>query len=142
MMGASRLRHRLKGQLGQKYSYQRHLQDKQLREFIRQPPSHFREAVVATLQVGCLRMDVVLFAAKGHLRMGCDFFVKDAPDVSDWICYGSADTSCPPRENDMLLALEAVRQRNGLSYTQCCFQRLEGSTIREDKKPRVENQAG
>lgn len=142
MMRGARLRFRLRMQLGQRYFYRRYLKDKELQQLLQKSPPYFRETVVATLQVGCLRLDVVLFSAKGQLQMGRDFFVKDAPEAPEWICYESSEKYCAPTERGMLLALETLRQQNNLSYTQCCFQRLEGITPTEERKKGVENQAG
>ena len=124
MMRGARLCFRLRMQLGQRYFYRRYLKDKELQ------------------QVGCLRLDVVLFSAKGQLQMGRDFFVKDAPEAPEWICYESSEKYCAPTERGMLLALETLRQQNNLSYTQCCFQRLEGIMPTEERKKGVENQEG
>ena len=38
------------------------------------------------------------------------------------------------READMLLVLDRVVRENGLSYTECCFQKLESKTIKEKDK--------
>ena len=35
----------------------------------------------------------------------------------------------------MLAELDRVVLANGLSYTECCFERLEGMVVTDEKKP-------
>ena len=44
--------------------------------------------------------------------------------------YDSLSIPVSLREADMLSVLDRVVRENGLSYTECCFQKLEGKTVK------------
>ena len=61
-------------------------------------------------------------------------FVKDDPDAAEWIFYHSPNVSASTKEAKMLAVLDQVIKQNGLSYTKCCFEKLEGKIIKAEKK--------
>lgn len=124
----------LKRKLGAGYSYKKHMGEKQIARLKKQPPDDFTERLAASLTVGCVRIDAVLFRSSVGLAMAYDVFVKDEPDSNEWLCYDSLSMPVSLREADMLSMLDRVVRENGLSYTECCFQKLEGKTIKEKDK--------
>ena len=124
----------LKRKLGAGYSYKKYMGEKQIARLKKQPPYDFVEQRAVSLTAGCVRIDAVLFRSTTGLAMAYDVFVKDAPDSDEWLCYDSLSIPVSLREADMLSVLDRVVRENGLSYTECCFQKLEGKTIKEKYK--------
>ena len=91
---------------------------------------------VQSLTVGCVRIDLVIYARQGVGMLGYDIFVKDQPDASEWILFTSVDGITSFREEDMLDMLDRVVRENGLSYTECCFEIVppEQEAPRDEKK--------
>ena len=77
----------LKKQLGEKYSFTRPVSDRDVFLLQRKPPQNFAETVVASLSVGCVKIEATLFKNKEKLSLCYDVFVKDTPDSDEWICY-------------------------------------------------------
>lgn len=71
---------------------------------------------------------------RSAFQMGYDVFVKDDPNSPEWICYDSLDNAVSFKEADMLAVLDRVVEQNGLSYTKCCFEKLEGRQVKNDEK--------
>lgn len=53
-------------------------------------------------------------------------FVKDEPDSADWIFYDNPNVPASTKETAMLAVLNQVVEQNGLSYTECCFEKPDG----------------
>lgn len=123
----------LQRQLGGRYFYERFLSEREIKKLRREIPSDFSETVAATLTVGCLRLTVVLYRSGDKLLLGYDVFVKDDPDSSEWIYYDGLSESVSPKETDMLRILDRVATENGLSYTESCFDRLDGKMPKKEK---------
>ena len=81
----------------------------------------------------CMKINAVLFQEGGTLRLGYDVYVKDSPGSSEWICFDCPSDCASLKEQDMLAVLDRIVTENGLSYTECCFERLEG-ILPPDKK--------
>lgn len=123
----------LQRQLGGRYFYERFLSEREIKKLRREIPSDFSETVAAMLTVGCLRLNAVLYRSNNELLLGYDVFVKDAPDSSEWIYYDGLSDSVSPKETDMLRILDRVATENGLSYTESCFDRLDGKVVKNTK---------
>ncbi len=119
--------------LGNSYSFQKFLSDREVSRLRRQAPQHLEDTVAASLTVGCMKINAVLFQSDGSLRLGYDVYVKDAPGSSEWVCFDSPSDQASLKEQDMLAVLDRIVSENGLSYTECCFERLEG-IMPPDKK--------
>lgn len=91
--------------------------------------------VLAELIVGCVKMEAVAFKDGDKVEVGYDIFVKDSPDAREWICYDISNRSVRLKESEMLAELDRVVLANGLSYTECCFERLDGVVVTDEKKP-------
>lgn len=75
----------LQRSLGNRYSYERLLSDREIQKLRREIPADFSETVAAVLTVGCLRLSAVLYLSCKELLLGYDMFVKDDPASPEWI---------------------------------------------------------
>jgi len=127
----------LKNQLGNKYSFTRPVSDRDIFLLQRNIPQNFSEVVVASLTVGCVKIEATLFKTKEKLSLCYDVFVKDTPDSDEWICYENPSDTVKLKEAEMLSVLDRIVSENGLSYTECCFEKLNGKVISPKEKPSV-----
>ena len=125
----------LKNQLGDKYSFTRPVSDRDIFLLQRNIPQNFSEVVVASLTVGCVKIEATLFKTKEKLSLCYDVFVKDTPDSDEWICYENPSDTVKLKEAEMLSVLDRIVSENGLSYTECCFEKLDGKVISPMNKP-------
>ena len=126
---------KLKAELGNGYSFEKRLDEKEILRLQRSNPSDFSETAAATLTAGCLKIDAVLYRAGGRLLLGYDVFVKDDPGSEEWICYDNPTDPVSLKEQDMLDVLDRIASENGLSYTESNFETLEGKDISAKEKP-------
>ena len=125
----------LRRQIGEKYSFTRPVSDRDVFLLQRNPPKIFSETVVASLTVGCVKIEATLFKSKEKLKLCYDVFVKDTPDSDEWICYENPTDTVRLKEAEMLSVLDRIVSENGLSYTECCFEKLDGKVISPMEKP-------
>ena len=125
----------LRKQLGEKYSFTRPVSDRDVFLLQRNPPQNFAETVVASLTVGCVKIEATLFKSKEKLKLCYDVFVKDTPESDEWICYETPSDMVKLKEAEMLSVLDRIVSENGLSYTECCFEKLDGKVISPIDKP-------
>ena len=125
----------LKKQLGEKYSFTRPVSDRDIFLLQRNIPKNFSEVVVASLTAGCVKIEATLFKTKEKLSLCYDVFVKDTPDSDEWICYETPNDTVKLKEAEMLSVLDRIVSENGLSYTECCFEKLDGKVISPMNKP-------
>ena len=123
----------LQRSLGNRYSYDRLLSDREIQKLRREIPADFSETVAAVLTVGCLRLSAVLYLSCKELLLGYDMFVKDDPASPEWIFYESLSEPVSLKEADMLRILDRMVSEHGLSYTESCFDRLDGKAVRKEK---------
>ena len=123
----------VKKALGAEYVYQRFMTEREVSRLRRQAPQHMDDTIAASLTVGCMKINAVLFLSDVTLRLGYDVYVKDSPGSSEWICFDCPSDRASLKEQDMLAVLDRIVTENGLSYTECCFERLEGILL-PDKK--------
>ena len=123
----------VKKALGAEYVYQRFMTEREVSRLRRQAPQHMDDTIAASLTVGCMKINAVLFQSEDALRLGYDVYVKDSPGSSEWICFDCPSDRASLKESDMLSVLDRIVSENGLSYTECCFERLEGILL-PDKK--------
>ena len=123
----------VKKALGADYAYQRFMTDREVSRLRRQAPQHMDDTIAASLTVGCMKINAVLFLSDVTLRLGYDVYVKDSPGSSEWICFDCPSDRASLKESDMLAVLDRIVAENDLSYTECCFERLEG-IMPPDKK--------
>ena len=116
----------VKKALGAEYVYQRFMTEREVSRLRRQAPQHMDDTIAASLTVGCMKINAVLFLSDVTLRLGYDVYVKDSPGSSEWICFDCPSDRASLKESDMLAVLDRIVAENDLSYTECCFERLEG----------------
>ena len=123
----------LRRAMGDSYSFQKFIADREVSRLRRQAPQHMEDTIAASLTVGCMKINAVLFQEDSSLRLGYDVYVKDSPGSSEWICFDCPSDRASLKEQEMLAVLDRIVSENGLSYTECCFERLEGILL-PDKK--------
>lgn len=129
-----RRKRELKRLLGSSYSYKRYMSDRELKQLNNQIPKYFAENVVASLIAGCVKIEVVLFHGSCGLVLGYDVFVKDGVDSPEWIFFDSPMDEVILKETTLLAVLDRVVADNHLSYTECCFDTLDGKLVASSKK--------
>lgn len=122
--------------LGEKYSFSRPLSDRDVFRLQKQPPKNFADTTVASLAAGCVKIEAVLFHDGKRLLLGYDIFVKDDPNSTEWIRYDTPNDRVRLKESEMLSVLDRIVTANGLSYTECCFERLDGKIVMPREKPK------
>lgn len=123
----------LQRQLGGRYLYECFLSERKIKKLRRDIPSDFSETVAAMLTVGYLRLNAVLYRSNNELLLGYDVFVKDDVDLPEWIYYDGLSEPVSLKETDMLRILDRVATENRLSYTESCFDRLDGKIPKKEK---------
>ena len=123
----------LQRQLGGRYSYERLLSDREIQRIGKRIPADFSETAAAVLTAGCLRLNAVLYRSCKKLLLGYDVFVKDDPASPEWIFYDSLSDPVSLKETDMIHILDRMVSEHDLSYTESCFDRLDGKVVRKEK---------
>lgn len=131
---------KLKKALGNKYLFHRFISDKEIRQLQKTNPSAFETQTVALLTAGCVKIECCIYKAKIELSLGYDVFVKDDPNSDMWIFYDSPNVSVSTKESDMLSVLNQVVEENNLSYTECCFKKLDGKIVKTSTKAKYTHQ--
>jgi hypothetical protein len=89
---------------------------------------------LASLAVGCVKIDAVIFSTVDCMSIGYDILVKDNPNSNEWICYDTLneDVKYNTRnmEQEMFNILNREVKKYGLSYTECNFGVLNGKVIK------------
>ena len=125
----------LQQQLGDRYYYERLLSEREIKKLRREIPTGFSETVAAMLTAGCLHLKAVLYRSCDKLLLGYDIYVKDNPNSSEWIYYDGLSDSVSLKETNMLRILDRIATKHGLSYTESCFDRLDGKIPKQVKSP-------
>ena len=124
----------LQRQLGGRYSYERLLSDREIQRIGKRIPADFSETAAAVLTAGCLRLNAVLYRSCKELLLGYDVFVKDDPGSPEWIYYDGLSDPVSLKESEMIIILDLLIAARGLSDTESCFKRLDGKTVKKDKR--------
>ena len=122
---------KLKRELGEGYCFTQTLSYAAVERLLKNLYAEERVLEVATLQVGFVRLDALLYWAGGSYQLGYDLMVKDTEDSLAWLCYESLPEStrfCPKHlEQEMFRVLDKAVEQFGLSYTQCRFPVVSGA---------------
>ena len=121
--------------LGGRYSFKRWVSGQELFRLKKRPSKDFTATLLAELIVGCIKMEAVAYRDGNKIEVGYDIFVKDSPEAREWICYDIVNRAVKLKEADMLFELDKIVESNGLSYTECCFEKVDGIEIEVSKKP-------
>lgn len=127
----------IKNKLGELYSYEQYITEKEVRRLKKINPPHFDLMTVCSLTAGYVKIEVSVFKWDGQIQLGYDIFVKDAPNTSEWVCYDSPSDTVVLKESALLSVLDKVVKEKELSYTECCFEIINGKLVK--KKPESES---
>lgn len=125
---------RLKKELGTGYRFEQRFSAKNLARMLErlEGSNHFH--VVAILTAGAVRLEAVVYWENGKYSLGYDLMVKDTPFSPEWICYENLPD--PVRydawnlEREMFQVLNRAVEKFDLSYTECRFPKLDGSSVK------------
>jgi len=122
---------RLKKQLGDGYFFEQRLSAAVVKNLLTQLTGSNTFLVAASLTAGVVRLEAVVYWNAGRYSLGYDLMVKDTPDSPEWVCYESIQEEVRYNawnlEREMFLVLDRAVERYGLSYTECCFSKVDGS---------------
>ena len=128
---------RLKNQLGERYAFEQRLSSAVVQNLLEILEGSDTFLTAASLTVGVVKLETVVYWNNGSYDLGYDLMVKDEPDSPAWICYENLQEEVRYQvrnlEREMFQVLDRAVQRFGLSYTQCSFPKLSGADPR--KKP-------
>ena len=132
-------RRKLKRQLGSRYRFKRYMTAGEAKAILNSSPKNNRERLYAFLTVGCVKISAVLFPTPNGMTFGCDILVKDKPDSKEWICYDSIAEpfryAALNLEQELFDILDKEVREQGLSYTECNFEKLNGKTVNKAGTP-------
>lgn len=127
-------RKRLKKLLGDKYIFKIYLSLTEVRDILQSKDTH--EKLFASLTVGCVKINAIVFPNADNMQIGFDILVKDKPDSTEWICYDTVTDevklSSYNLEQTMFDILNRVVKKYGLSYTECNFEVVNGKMIKSE----------
>lgn len=127
-------RKRLKKILGDKYHFKIFLSLSEVRDILYSKDTH--EKLFASLTVGCVKINAIVFPSADNMQIGFDILVKDKPDSKEWICYDTVTDeiklSSYNLEQTMFDILNRVVKKYGLSYTDCNFEVVNGKVIKTE----------
>lgn len=122
---------RLKKQLRSGYGFEQRLSAAVVKNFMTRLDGSNAFLIAASLTVGVVRLEAVLYWSAGRYRLGYDLMVKDTPDGPDWICYESLEDEVRYNvwnlEREMFQVMDRAVEQYGLCYTECRFPKLDGS---------------
>ena len=111
------------------YSYEKCVGDDEIRRLLFTFRQDFSEQTAAVLIAGCVKLGAILYTKDGRIHLGCDLYVKDSPNSAEWIFYEALRETEDVSELSMLKILDHAVKEHSLSYTECCFEQLDGVKI-------------
>lgn len=129
-------RKKLKKQLGDKYIFKKYLSSAKVRKILSENPKDKHEKLFASLTVGCVKINAIIFPTPDCMTIGYDILVKDTPDIKEWICYDTLNDDVKYNflnlEQEMFNILSREVKAYGLSYTDCNFEVVNGKVINKE----------
>ncbi len=127
---------KLKKQLGNKYISKMYLSVNDVKKLLSENPKDKHDTLFASLTVGCVKINAVVFPTPDKMLLGFDILVKDTLDSEEWICYDtlSDEVKLSHRsiEQSMFDILNREVKKYGLSYTQCNFEVINGKSTKAE----------
>ncbi len=121
---------KLKRELGEGYCFTQNLSVRAVECLMTNPYVEEWSSEIATLEVGVVRLDAMLYLHHGNSHFCYELLVKDRPENSEWLCYESLSEPVQydhkHLEREMFRVLDEAVERFGLSYTQCRFPVVTG----------------
>lgn len=91
------------------------------------------ERLVASLTIGCVKVNLFLFLGDEIMQTGFDILVKDNLESKEWICFDSFTKEIKLTsynlEQSMFEILNEEVEEYSLSYTECNFDVVEGKSV-------------
>ncbi len=129
-------RKKLKKQLVEKYIFKKYLSSAEVRKILSESPKDKHDTLFASLTVGCVKINAVVFPTPDCMTMGYDILVKDTPDSTEWICYDTLNDEVKYNalnlEQEMFNTLNREVEKYGLSYTDCNFEVVNGKVVNKE----------
>ena len=129
-------RKRLRKLLGDKYSFIKYLSLAEVRKLLCENSKDKHDTLFASLTVGCVKINAVIYPTPDCMTMGYDILVKDTPDSTEWICYDTLNDGVKYNvlnlEQDMFNILNREVEKYGLSYTDCNFEVINGKVMNKE----------
>lgn len=127
-------RKKLKKQLAEEYFFKMYLTVNEVKKLLLENPKNKHDALFASLTVGYIKINAVVFPTPDKMLLGFDILVKDNPDSEEWICFDTLSDAIKlsPRsiEQAMFDILNREVSEYGLSYTGCNFEVINGKVIK------------
>lgn len=126
---------RVKKILGKDYAFEQRLSPAVVQNLLGMLGGSNHFLIAASLTVGVVKLEAVVYWSNGKYSLGYDLMVKDAPDSTDWICYENLQEEVRYHvwnlEREMFQVLDRAVEQYGLSYTECSFPVLDDSNSKE-----------
>ena len=126
---------RLKKLLGQGYFFEQRLSAAVVKNLLDMLNGSNHFLIAASLTVGVVKLDAVVYWNNGKYSLGYDLMVKDAPDSTEWICFENLQEEVRYNvwnlEREMFLVLDRAVSQYGLSYTECNFRMMDESDLKK-----------
>ena len=123
----------LKKQLGEEYFFEQGLSAAVVKKMLDMLEGSNHFLIAASLAVGVVKLEAVVYWSNGKYSLGYDLMVKDARDSPEWICYENLPDPVRYRvwnlEREMFQVLDRAVHKFGLSYTECRFPKVDGSGV-------------
>ena len=119
----------LKKQLGEEYFFEQRISAAVVKNMLAMVNGSNHFLTVASLTVGIVKLEAILYWYNGKYSLGYDVMVRDAPECPEWSCYESLQEEVRYNawnlEREMYQVLDRAVEQYGLSYTECNFQKLD-----------------
>lgn len=129
-------RKKLKKQLADKYIFKKYLTAGEVKKLLSETSRNKHEKLFASLTVGCVKINAVIYPTPDCMSMGYDVLVKDKPNSKEWICYDTLNDEVKYNalnlEQEMFNVLNREVKEYGLSYTDCNFEVVNGKVINKE----------
>lgn len=129
-------RKKLKKHLGDKYIFKMYLSVNEVKKLLSENSKDKHDTLFASLTVGCVKINAVVFPTPDKMLLGFDILVKDTPESEEWICYDTLSDeiklSHRSIEQSMFDILNREVKEYGLSYTECNFEVINGKSIKAE----------
>ena len=129
-------RKKLKKQLRDKYIFRRYLSTQEVRKILSENPKDKHEKLFASLTVGCVKINAIIFPTPDCMTIGYDILVKDTPDSKGWICYDTLNDDVKYNslnlEQEMFNILSRKVKEYKLSYIDGNFEVVKGKVMNKE----------
>ena len=129
-------RKKLKKLLAEKYNFKVFMSVSEVKKLLSENPKDNHEKLFASLVVGCVKINAIVFPTPDKVVLGFDILIKDKPDSTEWICYDTVTDeiklSSYSLEQTMFDILNREVKQYGLSYTDCNFEIVNGKVIKSE----------